>query len=107
MHAVRAIQAAQMYPEAEVIAVDISPLPQRFVQVPHLIQARKSTSRLIRPLPANVKFQQLDLSSDSELPFGPETFDVVHIRFALIHVCLICLHMTVSLSGQILDTKFC
>jgi len=61
-----AIQAAQLYPEAEIIAVDISPIPQR-------------------PLPANVKFQQLDLSN-SELPFEPETFDVVHIRFALIHI---------------------
>lgn len=60
------IQAAQMYPGAEVIAVDISPLPP------------------MRPLPANVKFKQLDLSN--ELPFVPGTFEVVHMRLTLSHL---------------------
>jgi len=62
-----AIQAAQMYPEAEVIAVDIAPLPQR-------------------PLPVNVKYIQFDLTSDSELPLAPGTSDVVHLRLTLVHI---------------------
>jgi len=60
-----AIQAAQKYPEAEVIAVDISPLPNR-------------------RLPPNVKYENLNLKDD--LPFEPRSFDVVHIRFVLIHM---------------------
>ncbi|KAG6910103.1 hypothetical protein DXG01_013156 [Tephrocybe rancida] len=61
----QAIQAAQVYPGATVIAIDISPLPQR-------------------PLPQNVKF--LQLSATGPLPFEPESFDIIHSRFVFGYV---------------------
>ncbi|TFY65782.1 hypothetical protein EVG20_g5304 [Dentipellis fragilis] len=60
-----AIQAAKQFPDAEVIAVDISPLPPR-------------------PTPVNMKSLQADVAQ--ALPFEPESFDIVHIRYALIHL---------------------
>jgi len=60
-----AIQAARQFPESEVLAVDIAPLPPR-------------------PLPSNLKYRQLNLLDP--LPFEPESFDVVHARFVLIHL---------------------
>ncbi|KAF8521364.1 S-adenosyl-L-methionine-dependent methyltransferase [Gautieria morchelliformis] len=60
-----AIQAAQTYPDAEVLAIDISPLPPR-------------------PLPQNVKFRNVNVTQP--LPFEPETFDIVHARAILIHL---------------------
>ncbi|KAJ7224546.1 S-adenosyl-L-methionine-dependent methyltransferase [Mycena pura] len=61
----RAIQAATQFPEAEVHALDISPLPDRI-------------------LPSNIHFHLADLSQ--ELNFEPETFDIVHSRFVMCHV---------------------
>ncbi|KAJ7487035.1 S-adenosyl-L-methionine-dependent methyltransferase [Mycena latifolia] len=60
-----AIQAATEFPEAQVIAVDLSPLPAR-------------------TLPHNVHFQRVDLAE--ELNFDAGTFDVVHARFVMCHV---------------------
>ncbi|KAF8506469.1 S-adenosyl-L-methionine-dependent methyltransferase [Gautieria morchelliformis] len=60
-----AIQAAQTYPDAEVLAIDISPLPPR-------------------PLPENIKFQNVNVTQS--LPFEPESFDIVHARFLLVHL---------------------
>ncbi|TFY77289.1 hypothetical protein EWM64_g6721 [Hericium alpestre] len=57
--------AAQEYPDAEVVATDMFPLPPR-------------------PLPPNVKFQKVDITGS--LPFAPGSFDVVHIRFVLCHL---------------------
>ncbi|PBK63899.1 S-adenosyl-L-methionine-dependent methyltransferase [Armillaria solidipes] len=60
-----AIQAAQMFPRAEVVAADIRPLPAR-------------------PFPSNVTFQELDIINPGALE--PESFDVVHIRLLLYHI---------------------
>ncbi|KAF8590187.1 S-adenosyl-L-methionine-dependent methyltransferase [Ramaria rubella] len=60
-----AIQAAQAFPNAEVVAVDIAPLPDR-------------------PLPPNLKFHTLNLTQ--AFPFEAETFDIVHARFVFIHL---------------------
>ncbi|KAH0584948.1 hypothetical protein H2248_008219 [Termitomyces sp. 'cryptogamus'] len=60
-----AIQAAQAYPEATVIAIDISPLPSR-------------------PLPSNMQFLQLNVTES--LPFEPENFDIIHARFIFVHL---------------------
>ncbi|KIJ55475.1 hypothetical protein M422DRAFT_240096 [Sphaerobolus stellatus SS14] len=60
-----AIQAANTYPNAEVIAVDISSLPPR-------------------PLPKNMSFRKVNVTE--EVPFEKETFDIVHLRFVTIHV---------------------
>jgi len=60
-----AIHAAKDYPKAEVIAIDISPLPER-------------------ALPKNLKFLQMDVCQG--LPFDDESFDVVHARFVLMHL---------------------
>ncbi|KAJ7648755.1 S-adenosyl-L-methionine-dependent methyltransferase [Mycena polygramma] len=60
-----AIHAATEFPEAEVIAVDLSPLPNR-------------------KLPANITFKLADVSKD--LDFEKETFDIVHGRFVMFHV---------------------
>ncbi|KAG5351667.1 hypothetical protein C0989_005362 [Termitomyces sp. Mn162] len=60
-----AIQAAQTYPEATVIAIDISPLPSR-------------------PLPSNMQFLQLNVTES--LPFEPENFDIIHARFIFVHL---------------------
>ncbi|KAJ7350572.1 S-adenosyl-L-methionine-dependent methyltransferase [Mycena albidolilacea] len=60
-----AIQAAKLYPEAEVVAVDMNPLPSR-------------------PLPPNVRYQQLNVLQP--FPFEAGSFDVVHIRLVLCHL---------------------
>jgi len=60
-----AIQAATQFPDAQILAVDRSPLPNR-------------------PLPENLSFQIADLAK--ELDFGSEKFDLVHARFVLCHV---------------------
>jgi len=59
------IQAATQFPEAEVHAVDISPLPDRI-------------------FPSNIHFHLTDLTQ--ELDFEPETFDIVHSRLVMCHV---------------------
>ncbi|KAJ7633137.1 S-adenosyl-L-methionine-dependent methyltransferase [Roridomyces roridus] len=61
-----AIQAAADFPEAQVVAVDISPLPAH--RVP----------------PHNMTFQFVDLRE--ELPFERESFDIVHARMVMINV---------------------
>ncbi|KAJ7350575.1 S-adenosyl-L-methionine-dependent methyltransferase [Mycena albidolilacea] len=60
-----AIQAAKQYPDADVLAVDMNPLPAR-------------------PLPSNIRFQQLDILQPFPFPAG--TFDVIHVRFVLCHL---------------------
>ncbi|KAJ7455534.1 S-adenosyl-L-methionine-dependent methyltransferase [Mycena latifolia] len=60
-----AIQAAVQFPDAEVLAADISPLPDR-------------------TLPSNVVFVQVDVTK--ELNFDPETFDIVHCRLVVTHI---------------------
>ncbi|KAF7352026.1 S-adenosyl-L-methionine-dependent methyltransferase [Mycena venus] len=60
-----AIDAATQFPEAEVIALDISPLPNRRI-------------------PANISFKLADLTQ--ELDFEKGTFDIVHARFVIFHV---------------------
>ncbi|KAF8587123.1 S-adenosyl-L-methionine-dependent methyltransferase [Ramaria rubella] len=60
-----AIQAATQFPDAKVLAVDACPLP-------------------IRPIPPNMKFRILDMMNP--FPFEPESFDVIHARFVLMHV---------------------
>ncbi|KAJ7683777.1 hypothetical protein B0H17DRAFT_941506 [Mycena rosella] len=61
----RAIQSAMQFPDAQVLAVDAAPLPDRII-------------------PANVHFELLDLCA--ELPFEPGTFDIVHARLVMTHV---------------------
>ncbi|KAJ7500887.1 S-adenosyl-L-methionine-dependent methyltransferase [Mycena galericulata] len=60
-----AIQAAQQFPDAEVIAVDSTQLPDR-------------------PLPPNMRFELADLAT--ELKFENNAFDIVHARFVMSHV---------------------
>ncbi|KAJ7732382.1 S-adenosyl-L-methionine-dependent methyltransferase [Mycena olivaceomarginata] len=60
-----AIQAAVQFPEAQVVAVDISPLPKR-------------------QIPGNMTFAQLDLSKDWDLE--NQSFDIVHSRLVMSHV---------------------
>jgi len=60
-----AIEAATQFPDATVVAVDRSPLPNR-------------------PLPPNLTFQLADLAK--EVDFGPDRFDIVHARFVFGHV---------------------
>ncbi|KAG6867964.1 hypothetical protein C0993_008969 [Termitomyces sp. T159_Od127] len=60
-----AIQAAQQYPEATVIAADLSPLPTR-------------------PLPHNLAYQALDVLQP--YPWGANTFDIIHMRLLLFHI---------------------
>ncbi|KAI0319521.1 S-adenosyl-L-methionine-dependent methyltransferase [Amylostereum chailletii] len=59
-----AIDAATRFPHADVVAVDMSPLPAR-------------------EIPSNIHFFQLNIQD--EVPFKAETFDVVHARLLLIH----------------------
>ncbi|KAF9030977.1 S-adenosyl-L-methionine-dependent methyltransferase [Hymenopellis radicata] len=60
-----AIQAAKQYPDADVLAVDMNPLPAR-------------------PLPPNVRYQKLNVLEP--FPFAAGSFDVVHIRLVLCHL---------------------
>ncbi|KAA1475634.1 hypothetical protein DENSPDRAFT_783920 [Dentipellis sp. KUC8613] len=66
--ALKAIQAATQFPAADVLGVDISPIPPR-------------------PLPPNLRWQYVDLTQD---PFPPElaegTFDIVHARLVMMHL---------------------
>jgi len=60
-----AIHAAKLYPEADVVAADMNPLPAR-------------------PLPPNLSYKQVNVLEP--LPFPAGTFDVVHIRLTLCHL---------------------
>ncbi|KAF7374740.1 S-adenosyl-L-methionine-dependent methyltransferase [Mycena sanguinolenta] len=60
-----AIQAAKQFPDAQVVAVDQSPLPDRI-------------------LPPNLKFHRADVTQ--KLGFEDETFDIVHARFLMAYV---------------------
>ncbi|KAK7451168.1 hypothetical protein VKT23_012499 [Stygiomarasmius scandens] len=60
------IQAAQTFPSAQVTAADMSPLPENL------------------DLPSNVKYQQMNFLNP--FPFKPASFDVVHMRFVMIHL---------------------
>ncbi|KAJ7310934.1 S-adenosyl-L-methionine-dependent methyltransferase [Mycena albidolilacea] len=60
-----AIQAANQFPEAEVIAVDVSPLAHQ-------------------QIPGNMRFKQLDLTKAWDLE--KQSFDIVHSRLVLTHV---------------------
>ncbi|KAJ6519045.1 hypothetical protein C8R45DRAFT_1117011 [Mycena sanguinolenta] len=61
----RAIHAAKLYPEADVLAIDMNPLPAR-------------------PLPPNVSYKQFNVLEP--FPFLTGTFDVVQIRLTLCHL---------------------
>ncbi|KAJ7902106.1 S-adenosyl-L-methionine-dependent methyltransferase [Mycena olivaceomarginata] len=60
-----AIRAAKQYPEADVVAVDMNPLPAR-------------------PLPSNLRYQKVNVLEPFPFPTG--SFDVVHIRLVLCHL---------------------
>ncbi|KIK51275.1 hypothetical protein GYMLUDRAFT_396991 [Collybiopsis luxurians FD-317 M1] len=60
-----AADAATIYPEAEVLAVDMSPFPDR-------------------NFPSNLKYQQFNLLD--EFPWRNESFDVIHMRFLMYHI---------------------
>ncbi|KAJ6475243.1 S-adenosyl-L-methionine-dependent methyltransferase [Mycena vitilis] len=60
-----AIQAGKLYPDAEVLAVDMNPLPSR-------------------PLPSNVRYEQINVLKPFPYPAG--SFDVIHIRLVLCHL---------------------
>ncbi|KAJ7876180.1 S-adenosyl-L-methionine-dependent methyltransferase [Mycena olivaceomarginata] len=60
-----AIHAAKLYPEADVLAIDMNPLPAR-------------------PLPPNLSYQQVNILEPFPFPAG--TFDIVHIRLVLVHL---------------------
>ena len=70
--------------------MDISPLPNRSVLSPIFwpISSNQGWQKApicdSRRLPPNIKYENLNLKDD--LPFEPRSFDVVHIRFVLIHV---------------------
>ncbi|KAK0194735.1 S-adenosyl-L-methionine-dependent methyltransferase [Armillaria mellea] len=65
-----AIQAAEIFPESQIVAADIKPLPPR-------------------PFPSNVSFQELDIVNPLAVVELAESFDVVHIRLLFYHVCCI------------------
>ncbi|KAF5353608.1 hypothetical protein D9758_013783 [Tetrapyrgos nigripes] len=60
------IKAAETYPAAQVTAADMSPLPNDL------------------NLPSNVTFKQMNFLES--FPFKPESFDVVHMRFVMMHL---------------------
>ncbi|KAH9918272.1 S-adenosyl-L-methionine-dependent methyltransferase, partial [Fomitopsis serialis] len=60
-----AIEASRLFPQAEVVAVDLFPIPDRTV-------------------PSNLRFLQHDLTQP--LPFAKESFDVIHARLIMIHL---------------------
>ncbi|KAF7374734.1 S-adenosyl-L-methionine-dependent methyltransferase [Mycena sanguinolenta] len=60
-----AIQAAKQFPDAEVVAIDRHPLPDR-------------------SLPPNITFQLADLAQ--KLDFEDQMFDIVHARWVMVHV---------------------
>ncbi|KAF7369325.1 S-adenosyl-L-methionine-dependent methyltransferase [Mycena venus] len=61
----RAIQAALQFPDAQVVGLDMSPLPDR-------------------QIPGNMSFQLGDLTK--ELNLEPNSFDIVHARSVMCHV---------------------
>ncbi|KAJ6513050.1 S-adenosyl-L-methionine-dependent methyltransferase [Mycena sanguinolenta] len=77
----RAIQAAAQFPEAEVVAVDQSPLPNR-------------------SLPPNITFQLADLTQ--KLDFQDEMFDIVHSRWVMSRVSALVRTLSLKLRS---DTK--
>ncbi|KAI0759408.1 S-adenosyl-L-methionine-dependent methyltransferase [Trametes elegans] len=60
-----AIDAANRFPTAQVVAIDLHPLPAR-------------------PLPTNLAFEPVDITGP--FPFPDGAFDIVHMRFVLLHV---------------------
>ncbi|KAF8587799.1 S-adenosyl-L-methionine-dependent methyltransferase [Ramaria rubella] len=60
-----AIQAAETFPDADVLAIDLTPLPAR-------------------PLPPNVQFHLHDVTRP--FPFEAGTFDIIHARFLFVHL---------------------
>ena len=86
----RAIDIAEKFPDAQVTAVDISPMLPRFVstnlQKTFLTTFHPLYNACYSPAPSNFQFQQFDILADP-LPWEPSSFDVVHVRFFLIHVC--------------------
>nr|A0A384XC21.1 RecName: Full=Methyltransferase str2; AltName: Full=Strobilurin A biosynthesis cluster protein r2 [Strobilurus tenacellus]ATV82112.1 S-adomet dependent methyltransferase 1 [Strobilurus tenacellus] len=60
-----AIQAAKLYPDADVLAIDMNPIPAR-------------------PLPPNVRYQNINVLEP--FPFEAASFDVIHIRLVLCHL---------------------
>ncbi|KAJ3992971.1 S-adenosyl-L-methionine-dependent methyltransferase [Lentinula boryana] len=60
------VEAARTFPSAEVIAADMSPLPETLNTLP------------------NLTFKQMNFLEP--FPFRPEIFDVVHMRFVLMHL---------------------
>ncbi|KAF8587804.1 S-adenosyl-L-methionine-dependent methyltransferase [Ramaria rubella] len=62
-----AIQAAEQFPDAKVLAVDLNPLPLRPT-----------------PLPSNLKFLAHDLTKPFALE--PEMFEIVHARMVFIYL---------------------
>ncbi|KAF8586793.1 S-adenosyl-L-methionine-dependent methyltransferase [Ramaria rubella] len=60
-----ATQAANQFPDAEILAVDAHPLPNR-------------------PIPPNMKFRILNIMEP--FPFEPETFDIIHARLVFMHI---------------------
>ncbi|PBK63882.1 S-adenosyl-L-methionine-dependent methyltransferase [Armillaria solidipes] len=60
------IQAAEMFPESQIVAADIKPLPPR-------------------PFPSNVSFQELDIINPLAVELA-ESFDIVHIRLLFYHI---------------------
>ncbi|KAF9064233.1 S-adenosyl-L-methionine-dependent methyltransferase [Rhodocollybia butyracea] len=61
-----ASDAAATYPGAHVVAADMSPLPESLA------------------VPPNMTYKQMNFLEP--FPFRPETFDVVHMRFVMIHL---------------------
>jgi len=60
-----ACEMALDFPNAQVVAVDVSPI---------------NTKRM----PANCKYESVNLTKD--WPWAPESFDVIHMRFLLVHL---------------------
>ncbi|KAI0027130.1 S-adenosyl-L-methionine-dependent methyltransferase, partial [Vararia minispora EC-137] len=61
----RAIEAATLFPDADVLATDISPLPDR-------------------PLPSNMKFMKMNILEP--IPLEPASYDLIHARFTFVHL---------------------
>ncbi|KAK7048134.1 methyltransferase str2 [Favolaschia claudopus] len=60
-----AIKVAKQFPDAEVIAADMNPLPER-------------------PIPSNLKYEKVN--AIEPFPFAAGSFDVVHTRLTLCHL---------------------
>ncbi|KAJ4470153.1 S-adenosyl-L-methionine-dependent methyltransferase [Lentinula aciculospora] len=60
------VEAAETYPSAEVVATDMSPLPETL------------------KIPSNLTFKQMNFLDP--FAFRPGQFDVVHMRFVMIHL---------------------